>query len=71
MFGVGWSLLVTLILHQGYSTAEDDTKPSTEPPPIVNISLGQIKGVRYGGYDAYKGIRYGVPPTKKLRFKVR
>lgn len=46
-----------------------------EQPPIVNTSLGKIRGrykeSRHGRkYEAYEGIPYAQPPVKKFRFQV-
>jgi len=42
--------------------------PPPPPPPLVNTTNGPTDGYWANGVIAYKGIRYGAPPTGPLRF---
>jgi para-nitrobenzyl esterase len=42
--------------------------PSPPPPVLVRTTSGPVDAYGDGGVWAYKGIRYGAPPTGALRF---
>ena len=68
--GIVWTAsLLAILALSGFGVSPPAANPQS-PTPVVQTSDGPIRGlIEREGLHAFRGVRYGAPPTGELRFK--